>query len=57
MSYSNTGMIEVDEIELLAIKAFKGKKIEILTTDHQHMTLGRKNDRQRDVKECLLLVS
>jgi adenine-specific DNA-methyltransferase len=57
MSYSNTGMITVDEIESLAIKTFKHKKIEILTTDHQHMTLGRKNDRQRDVKECLILVS
>lgn len=29
---------------------------EILTIDHQHMTLGRQGTRYRDVKECLLLV-
>jgi len=57
MSYSKNGMIGINEVEELAVKIFKNKKVEILTTDHQHMTLGRKNDRQRDVTECLLLVS
>jgi adenine-specific DNA-methyltransferase len=57
MSYSNTGMISIEEIEQLATNIFKNKKIELLTTDHKHMTLGRKNDRHREVKECLILVS
>ncbi len=57
MSYCNTGMIGIDEIEMLAVNAFKNKKVEILTTDHQHMTLGRKNDRHREVTECLFLIS
>lgn len=56
MSYSNTGMITIEEMEALATEIFKGRTIELLFTDHQHMTLGRQNDRHRDVKECLLLV-
>ncbi|MDO9319119.1 MAG: DNA adenine methylase [Gammaproteobacteria bacterium] len=57
MSYSNTGMITIEEIEKLATAIFSGKKIEVLFTDHQHMTLGRLKDRHREVQECLLLVS
>ncbi len=57
LSYSNTGMVSIEEVEEIAIRIFKKRRIEILTTDHRHMTLGRKNDRHRDVKECLLLVS
>lgn len=56
LSYSNTGMIAIDEVESLALEIFRKKKIELLTTDHKHMTLGRQKDRHRDVKECLLLV-
>jgi len=56
LSYSNTGMITIDEIGELADEYFPGKEMEILTTDHQHMTLGRQKDRHRDVEECLLLV-
>lgn len=57
LSYSNTGMITMDEVEEIAFKVFNNKRIEILTTDHQHMTLGRQKDRHREVKECLILVS
>jgi len=57
MSYSNTGMISIAEIEKMSASIFSDKKIELLTTDHQHMTLGRQNDRHRNVKECLLLIS
>ena len=57
MSYSNTGMISINEIENIALKVFpKNRSIEILSIDHQHMTLGRKNDHLRDVKECLFLI-
>lgn len=55
LSYSNTGMIEINEVEELLLEHLPNKKIEIITTDHQHMTLGRANDRHRDVKECLFM--
>lgn len=56
LSYSNTGMISLQELEDLALSIFNDKRIEVLTTDHKHMTLGRQKDRDRDVKECLILV-
>ncbi len=55
LSYSNTGMISIEEVSQLAKKIFSKKKIEILLTDHTHMTLGRKEDSSREVKECLIL--
>lgn len=56
LSYSDTGMIT--EIELLEIanKVFKNHIISIRNIDHQHMTMGRLNDRNRNVKELLLIV-
>ena len=56
LSYSNTGMITIDEVQQLAKKVFPEKPIEILLTDHTHMTLGRKEDRSREVTECLILI-
>ena len=56
LSYSNTGMITVDEVHELARQYFPERKIELLLTNHQHMTLGRQFDRHRDVQECLFLV-
>lgn len=56
LSYSNTGMISLEELSDIANDIFKGRNIELLSTDHQHMTLGRQGIRHRDVKECLLLV-
>lgn len=56
LSYSNTGMITIEEVHLLAKKVFNGKKIEVLLTDHTHMTLGRREDRSREVTECLILI-
>lgn len=56
LSYSNTGMISLTQLADLANEIFIGRKIELLSTDHQHMTLGRQGIRHRDVKECLLLV-
>lgn len=57
LSYSNTGMISIDEVAEIANAIFPDKSIELLTTDHLHMTLGRKNDRQREVQECLILIA
>ncbi len=56
LSYSNTGMITMAELSELATTAFPNRKIDVLLTNHQHMTLGRQFDRHRDVEECLLLV-
>ncbi|KZL17603.1 DNA adenine methylase [Pseudovibrio sp. WM33] len=56
LSYSNTGMITIEELYGICKEVLPNKKMDLLTTDHKHMTLGRREDRQRDVKECLLLI-
>ena len=56
LSYSNTGMISLEKLENLAAESFPERDKRIITTDHKHMTLGRKKDRYRNVKECLILV-
>jgi adenine-specific DNA-methyltransferase len=56
LSYSNTGMITIERVHELAKKVFSGKKIELLLTDHTHMTMGRKAHRSNDVSECLILI-
>ncbi|MDZ5111797.1 DNA adenine methylase [Pseudomonas putida] len=56
LSYSNTGMIDLDRMVEIASSIFAGGNLELLTKDHQHMTLGRTGIRHRDVKECLLLM-
>lgn len=55
LSYSNTGMISLDELINIAKNAMPDYRIEYVETDHQHMTMGRKEDRQRSVKEGLLI--
>lgn len=56
MSYSNTGMISLSDLGLLAEVEFPGRSIEVFSTDYKHMTLGRQFDRDRNVEECLMLV-
>lgn len=56
LSYSNTGMISVEELGEIAFKELPGRSVEIVSTDYKHMTLGRLADRHREVEECLLLV-
>lgn len=56
LSYSNTGMIALDDLAAIAAEEFKGRSIEVLSTDYKHMTLGRQFDRDRNVEECLILV-
>lgn len=57
LSYSNTGMIDLETLNDISTTILTGRKIELITTDHQHMTLGRTGIRHRDVKECLLIVT
>jgi adenine-specific DNA-methyltransferase len=56
LSYSNTGMISLADLGAIAAEEFKGRSIEVLSTDYKHMTLGRQFDRDRVVEECLMLV-
>lgn len=56
LSYSNTGMISLEELSDIANSVFHGREMELLSMDYQHMTLGRQGIRHRDVKECLLLI-
>lgn len=57
LSYSNTGMIGLEELSEIATSIWSSNRIEILTTNHQHMTLGRQGKRFRDVVECLFIVN
>jgi adenine-specific DNA-methyltransferase len=55
LSYCNTGMISLEELEKLANQIFGDYDLQILLSDHRHMTMGRRQDRDREVKECLIL--
>ena len=56
LSYSNTGMISLEKLADIAASIWDVSKIKIVTTNHQHMTLGRQGKRFRDVVECLFIV-
>lgn len=56
LSYSDTGMIEFDELKDIARSRFHNHTINDEAIGHQHMTMGRSKDRDRDVKELLLIV-
>ncbi|MDN4074926.1 DNA adenine methylase [Fictibacillus terranigra] len=57
LSYSDTGMIELDEIISLAKEVFGIKyEIDFLLEDYSHSTMGRKKDRNREVIEGLILI-
>jgi adenine-specific DNA-methyltransferase len=53
VSYSNTGMITLDKIEEIAKE--EGYKTSLVEIDHRHSTMGRLKDKDRKVKEALLL--
>lgn len=56
LSYSNTGMIELNSLIELAESLFgKEYKIRIEIQDYLHSTMGRKEDKSRNVQECLLI--
>lgn len=55
LSYSNTGMINLPELKSIANDCLgSAYRINTLDFDHVHMTMGRREDRQRNVKECLI---
>lgn len=56
LSYSDTAMITLDQLLEIAKRVLtSGYEIWMEDQDHQHMTMGRQNDRHRDVKELMLL--
>ncbi|MFI5163274.1 MAG: DNA adenine methylase [Sphingobacteriales bacterium] len=56
LSYSDTGMIELAEIKIIANHIFKNDyKFKLLEKDHIHSTMGRSDERQQEVKEYILL--
>lgn len=56
LSYSDTAMITLERLLDISKQVLKSNyKIWVDDLDHQHMTMGRKNDRSREVKELVLL--
>jgi adenine-specific DNA-methyltransferase len=56
LSYSNTGMIDIDELMALASSAFgSGYDVWFDHMSHTHMTMGRREDRSRQVRESLII--
>ncbi|MEZ4830292.1 MAG: DNA adenine methylase [Bacteroidia bacterium] len=56
LSYSDTGMISLEELELLYSKVLEKKySIDILEIDHKHSKMGRNDEKEQDVKEYTLL--
>ena len=56
LSYSNTGMIEIDELIDLAATTFGGHyTVWFENIDHDHKTMGRKGDHSRQVQESLII--
>ncbi|TKG91627.1 restriction endonuclease [Puteibacter caeruleilacunae] len=56
LSYSNTGMIDIEELLQLSNEIFTHHTVKIKSLKHLHMTMGRKDDRNRTVKEKLIIV-
>lgn len=56
LSYSNTGMIEIEKLMSLATRTF-GSSYEVWFDhmNHTHMTMGRRDDRSRQVRESLII--
>lgn len=56
LSYSNTAMISLETLLDISKRTLNSNyEIWVEGIDHQHMTMGRQNDRSRDVKELMLL--
>jgi adenine-specific DNA-methyltransferase len=56
LSYSDSAMITLEKLLSIAQRVLKTKyEIWVEEIDHQHMTMGRANDRQRKVTEYMLL--
>ncbi|PHI18031.1 restriction endonuclease [Lewinellaceae bacterium SD302] len=57
LSYSNSGMITLEQILDIAKSELKGYLITTEEIDYKHSTMGRQGDKHRDVKEVLIIGS
>jgi adenine-specific DNA-methyltransferase len=56
LSYSNTGMISLEQILNIAEEVLgDGYEIETKMVDYKHSTMGRSEDKSREVKEYLII--
>ena len=56
LSYSNTGMINIEELMTLASSTLgEGYSVWFDHMSHTHMTMGRRKDRSRQVQESLII--
>jgi len=56
LSYSNSGLFELDDlVDLVEEKLSDRYAIDVQQIDYRHMTMGRRDDRDRRVKEALIL--
>ncbi|HWY11616.1 MAG TPA: DNA adenine methylase [Bacteroidia bacterium] len=56
LSYSNTGMIRLDELVELANSNFSNNyKIEVKSMPYKHSTMGRTGEKTKDVEEYLII--
>lgn len=56
LSYSDSGMIPLKTLMSLAKECFGSKyTLKIEKMHHKHMTMGRRHDRDRDVKEAIII--
>ncbi|PHV39266.1 restriction endonuclease [Janthinobacterium sp. BJB304] len=56
LSYSNTGMLGIDNLKALALESL-GSEYDVWFDhmEHTHMTMGRRDDRSRQVRESLIV--
>jgi adenine-specific DNA-methyltransferase len=57
LSYSDSGVVGIEEIKRLAEEKFAGEdyEVSVQTLDHKHSTMGRFEDHERDVTEYLII--
>lgn len=55
LSYSNTGMIELDDLIQMAENILgENYRVDVSTVDYLHSTMGRREDKSRKVQEALI---
>lgn len=55
LSYSDNGMISLNDLKKLAQQTFDNFSIDVKNLDHIHSTMGRQKDKSREVQEVLLV--
>lgn len=55
LSYSDTGMINLDTIIKISKNSLKGYTSEVLIKDHTHSKMGRSDEKSQEVKEYIIL--